>query len=40
MYNNNPEIRRLIAEGVIKLAPFRPRSAADAPRILAATKRR
>jgi len=34
----NPELRRLIEEGVIKLGPLRPRNLADLPRIRAALK--
>ena len=36
MYTNNPEIRLLIEEGILKIAPLRPRSAGDVPRIRAA----
>ena len=36
MYTNNPEIRLLIEQGILKIAPLRPRSAADVPRIRAA----
>jgi hypothetical protein len=32
----NPAIAQLIAEGVLRTAPLRPRSAGDAPRIRAA----
>jgi hypothetical protein len=35
MNTNNPEVRRLIEQGVLKLAPLRPRSLADVPRIRA-----
>jgi len=34
------EINRLIADGVIKLAPLRARSTADIPRVRAALARR
>jgi hypothetical protein len=33
MNTTNPEVRRLIEQGVLKLAPLRPRSLADVPRI-------
>jgi len=33
---HTPEIRRLIEQGILKVAPVRPRSAADVPRIRAA----
>lgn len=36
----NTEINQLIAEGVIKLAPLRARSAADIPRVRAALRSR
>jgi hypothetical protein len=35
----NTELNRLIAEGVIKIAPLRARSAADVPRVRAALAR-
>lgn len=35
---SNTEINQLIAEGVIKLAPLRARSAADIPRVRAALR--
>jgi hypothetical protein len=37
---SNTEINRLIAEGVIKLAPLRARSMADVPRVRAALSSR
>jgi len=39
MNTNSPEVRRLIEQGILKLAPLRPRSAADVPRIRAAFAR-
>ena len=39
MYTNNPEIRLLIEQGILRIAPLRPRSMADVPRIRAASKR-
>jgi hypothetical protein len=38
MYTNNPEIRRLIEQGVLKIAPLRPRSAADVKTIRDASR--
>jgi hypothetical protein len=38
MYTNNPEVRTLIEQGILKLAPLRPRSSADLPRIRAALR--
>ena len=35
---NSNEIRRLIEEGVMKVAPVRARSAADVPRVRAALR--
>jgi hypothetical protein len=37
---SNTEINRLVAEGVIKLAPLRARSVADLPRVRAAMAKR
>jgi hypothetical protein len=37
---SNTEINRLIADGVIKLAPLRARSIADVPRVRAALAKR
>jgi hypothetical protein len=37
---SNTEINRLVAEGVIKLAPLRARSVADLPRVRAALAKR
>jgi hypothetical protein len=37
---HHEEIRRLIAEGALKVAPVRARSAADVPRVRAALKAR
>jgi hypothetical protein len=34
----NPAVLRLIQEGVLRVAPLRPRSTADIPRIRAAFK--
>jgi hypothetical protein len=39
MNTNSPEVRRLIELGILKLAPVRPRSLADVPRIRAALSR-
>jgi hypothetical protein len=39
MYTNNPALRHLIDQGIVKIAPLRPRSAADVPRIRAALQR-
>jgi hypothetical protein len=38
MNMNSPEVRRLIEQGVLKIAPVRPRSFADVPRIRAALR--
>jgi hypothetical protein len=38
MHASNPEIRRLIEEGALKVAPVRARSAADVPRVRAALR--
>jgi hypothetical protein len=37
---SNTEINRLIAEGVLKLAPVRARNIADVPRVRAALAKR
>jgi hypothetical protein len=39
MYTNNPEARYLIEQGILRIAPLRPRSTADVTRIRAALNR-